>query len=516
MNIVGLCQSGNIKVFARLLDITRERLDIDRVGVLAADAASVRRTPEMKTLERNSAVTWLREWESLVAGLSRQPDLALLRDVEEEIGPPSLRAGLLADRRLFFGQYCKFQQDYRPRYSESQLLGALSEAILRIEALFSKVQPDLIFGFVPVTLHEYVAIRLAEARGIPILLLRSTKIENYISLNDRLFGLSRHVETCLPSAVQNPSLAAVAERYIDSTRSRGAIYEGMHQPGHALRGFGLRKSARALAASAKHEFLRLRDPVLRTDPHNPGYFIPALIENFQQPWRSAKLRRFVKFNLDRMEHQAPFCLFPLHFEPEIALQIYARPLQNQIEVARTIALSLPAGMQLVVKEHPRAAGFRPISYYRKLLEIPNVQIAPPEVPSHLLVREAAFVTVVTGNVGLEAAALGKPVIVLGEADYLQALAPGMMRGCRDLYALSSEIADLQRNHDSSGAPVRRLVAAIAGGAVPIDLYSVLLAKPDRHSYARGNFEESVEQLADYVEHRIRAACAPKEELHAES
>ena len=46
---------------------------------------------------------------------------------------------------------------------------------------------DIIFGFVPVTLHEYLIINYAQARKIPIRLLRSTKIDNYISLNDNYF-----------------------------------------------------------------------------------------------------------------------------------------------------------------------------------------------------------------------------------------------------------------------------------------------------------------------------------------
>ena len=147
---------------------------------------------------------------------------------------------------------------------------------------------------------------------------------------------------------------------------------------------------RALAAAVKHEVLRLADPVVRRDPHNPGYLVPALLERLVQPWRAYRLRRFIRASAHTYDAfgDQEFCLFPLHFEPEIALQIYGRPLQNQIEVARTLALALPVGMKLVVKEHPRAAGFRPLGYYRRLLDIPNVLIAAPELSSQRLVRDA--------------------------------------------------------------------------------------------------------------------------------
>jgi hypothetical protein len=126
------------------------------------------------------------------------------------------------------------------------------------------------------------------------------------------------------------------------------------------------------------------------------------------------------------------------------------------------------------------------------------------------------VAVLTGNIGLEAAALGKPVVVLGEADYVDAFPPTSMRACRNLYALSSEISDLMRSYDSDDRALRRLVAAVVGGAVPVDLYSVLLAKPGRHGFTSGDFEDDLGRLADYLERRVRTALATWEPAHADA
>ena len=515
MNLIGLCQGANLRIFANLLDLVRDDLAVERVGILAADAHHVRRAPEAEALRREAAVDWLEEWDSLATGLAGAPDLALIRRYEDELGPPSLWAGLLADRRLFFGHYCKYRQSYRPRYSERQMLGALSEALSRVERLFEQNRPDLVFGFAPVTLHEYLALRLAEARGIPLLLLHSTKIDNYVSLNDRLFGLSRHVAARLHTALSDPHAATVADAYLDRTREQGAVYEGMHQTAHAQRLFQPARTARALAAAAKHECLRFSDPVVRHDPHNPGYLVPTLLERFVQPWSAHRMRRFIgasSASYDTLTDEA-FCLFPLHFEPEIALQLYGRPLQNQIEVARTLALALPAGMKLVVKEHPRAAGFRPISYYRKLLDIPNVRIAAPELPSHAMVREAALVAVITSNVGLEAACAGRPVIVLGETDFA-VLPPHMVRTCHDLYDLSAEIRSLLASHRPDSAALRRYLAAVVAGAVPIDLYSVLLNKPGRISTGETDLETDMRRLARYVVDRVHTVLNSHEVSHA--
>ena len=515
MNLIGLCQGANLRIFAYLLDLVRDELAVDRVGILAADAHYVRRTPEAEALRRDAAVDWLEEWDSLAAGLAGAPDLALIRRYEDELGPPGLWAGLLADRRLFFGRYCKYRQSYRPRYSERQMLGALTEALRRIERLFEQNRPDLVFGFAPVTLHEYLALRLAEARGIPLLLLRSTKIDNYVSLNDRLFGLSRHVAARLNTAFGDPAAAGVADAYLTRTREQGAVYEGMHEARHARRPFQPARTARALAGAVKHELLRLSDPVVRRDPHNPGYLVPALLEGFVQPWSAHRMRRFAVASgasCDDLGDDA-FCLFPLHFEPEIALQLYGRPLQNQIEVARTVALALPAGMTLVVKEHPRAAGFRPIGYYLKLLDIPNVRIAAPERPSSALVRKAALVVVITSNVGLEAACAGKPVIVLGETDYA-VLPTHMVRTCHNLHDLSAEIRSLLATFRADRAALHRYLAAVVAGAVPIDLYSVLLNKPGRIHGDDADLGTDMRRLAGYVIDRVHTVLNSREVAHA--
>lgn len=517
MNLIGLCQGANLRIFAHLLERIRDELAIERIGIFVADARYVRHAPEAVALRQDTTIDWLKEWESLVTGLARTPDLALIRRYEDELGPPSLWAGLLADRRLFFGRYCKYRQDYRPRYSERQMLGALTEALSRVERLFENTRPDLILGFAPVTLHEYIVLRLAEARGIPFLLLRSTKIDNYVSLNDRLFGLSRHVEERLDMALDDPTAARVAEAYVARTREYGSIYEGMHLPAHARRAIQPVHTVRALAAAVKHEVLRFADPAVRHDPHNSGYLVPALLERLIQPWRAYHLRRFIRASghtCDTLGAQK-FCLFPLHFEPEIALQIYGRPLQNQIEVVRTLALALPVGMKLVVKEHPRAAGFRPLGYYRRLVDIPNVLIASPELPSQRLVRDAALVVVITGNVGLEAASAGKPVIVLGETDYA-VLPPHMLRTCRNLYDLSADIRALLSSFRLDEGALKQFLAAVVSGAVPIDLYSVLLRKPERFRSKEADFETDMRRLTRYVVDRVHTVMNSREVSNAPS
>lgn len=504
MNIIGLCQGANLRIFAEILRLTKPDIEYGKVGVFVADAAYYKRSVEAQYLSTEFEVAWLKEWESLETGLEREFDMSNLSKWQTKLGPPSLWSGILTDRRLFFGKYCKSKQSYRPRYSEKQLLGALEEALDRVDKLFNTIEPDIVFGFVPVTLHEYLVLRYAEAQKVPIRLLRSTKVENYVSLNDRLFGVSDHIKKEL-SSPHIDKTKLVVNQYINKTRERGAIYEGMHLPDYAKRRFSISKTLRGIAGGLKNEVARTIDPEIRADSHNPGYLIPSILENIVQPLRAIRMRSMVKKSSPRLEvsNSENYCLFPLHFEPEIALQIYARPIQNQIEAARTIALSLPAGMKLLVKEHPRSAGMRPSGYYQKLLEIPNVSLADPSISSHQLVREANLVVVITGNIGLEAAVLGKPVVVLGHTDY-SVLPDSMVRCCHNLYELSSIIMEILEKYCMDEKALRAYIGAVVSGSVPIDLYSVLLGKGGRYEVSGGNYDADLNLLRQYVSDRFKS------------
>ena len=509
MRVIGLGQGRNIELFSRLALPLLERESWTGTGLFVADAASARSSEAYQRLRQDHAPPEMREWEVVPAGLRREPDTTLLRRTEQELGPPSLRAGVLADRRLSFGRAAKYRQDYAPALDERAQLGVLTETVDAAERLWQAVEPDLLVGFVPVTLGEYVLLRFAEARKVPYLLLRSTKVADYLTFHDRLFGLSRHIERRFNEDDSiPPEHYGIVRQWLSETRARGATYEGMHEAAHARRAFHPIRAARALAGNALDHARRWRDPVLRNDPQDPGRLAWAWAVQITQPLRAARTRRFARAE-DRSVGAddlaagrfRSFAFLPLHFEPEVSVQLFARPWQNQIEVARLIAHALPAGMPLVVKDHPRSAGFRSIGYYRKLLQIPNVVLADPLLPSKALAEAAEVVVVLTGNVAMEAAALRTPVVVLGESP-LSALPASMVRTVHDPYVLSSEIMALLRGeHRHDEEMLERFLAAHVMASVRGELYSTLLGKGGRIAYAAGDAEAQLEALGRHLEER---------------
>ena len=81
-------------------------------------------------------------------------------------------------------------------------------------------------------------------------------------------------------------------------------------------------------------------------------------------------------------------------------------------IARQIALSLPAGYDLLLKEHQRI-GNRPIGYYEAYRRFPNVKLAHPALRGVDLILRCAATATLGGSTPAEAAQFGRPSIVFG-------------------------------------------------------------------------------------------------------
>ncbi len=509
MKIVGVTQGSNLKIFLRLVDLLRERSDIEQVAAFVSDSMAFKNLFRQEPQLRDGDIELLKEWEIFSDGLQRQPNWKRLNDYEQAIGDPVFWNALMADRRIFYGRRCKIRQDYRPRFSYIEMAGILEATLEAIEEFLEQISPSLVLGFGTSTIGDYLFYLFAKKKGIPYLQLKATKVGNRIALNDDAIELSEHVSEAFLGFPAIPEWAYdEARSYINRVRQRGVHYEGAISK---RRGFTLGGNILAVARGIAVDIKRFLDPVTRLDNHPESMFFISIYERFINPvkgtWIEWRLGRDIVDESALALHTA-FAFFPLHFEPEVSLQVFGRPHQNQIEVIRSLAASLPVGMFLLVKEHPRGRGFRPLGYYRKLLEIPNVRMVDASLATHQVARSASLVIVISGSTGLEAAILERPVITLGKPVY-NILQGNMIRHVTDLYLVGFEIRELLANHYHDEPLLERYVAATVAGAVPVDLYTSLLGKVGRMREGREEMseeqrrQEDYSRLADYCLERIR-------------
>lgn len=512
MNVLGITQSRNLDVFLQLMARLRQQgVSVARIGAWVSLARHFQTSPIVRS--HADGVIFFKEWEAVAAARKKRADHARLREMEDRLGPGSLWTSVIGDRRLICGPYCKFTQDYRPRFTDEQIYAILDATLDRIKQALDEIQPDAILGFTPVTFGEILIAQYARALGVPCLMMHSSRIRNYFAYHDNLLGTSSHFVRLMKAGNFPGPVRQTAVSVLEEGRNSGIIYEGVNLKIRSGRPFRPLAAARSLPGAVYWDLQRLRDPVMRNDHHDSGDLVPWFYNNLHQPARASRVNAFLnasgrRIDLARIGDCGPFAFFPLHSEPEVALQVLGRPYhKNQIELLRNLAASLPTGWKLLVKEHPRSFGLRPREFYRSLLEIPNLRLIDVTAPSLPIVRQADLVAVISSSIGLEAAMIGKPLLILGHPKYA-ALPNTIARSCYNLFELSATIRALLDEYRYDEKGLLDFLSALIMGSVDVDMYSVLLAKPDRHSTGREDMsleakrEQDYAKLAEYTQRRL--------------
>ena len=113
----------------------------------------------------------------------------------------------------------------------------------------------------------------------------------------------------------------------------------------------------------------------------------------------------------------PFLFIGLHMQPEMAIDVWAPFFSDQFNVIESIARSAPPSHKLLVKVHKIDADNYSLFQLNRLTNLPNVEIVSPFASSRLFIEKAALVFSIQGTITIEAAMLGKQVLVFGETLY---------------------------------------------------------------------------------------------------
>jgi hypothetical protein len=115
--------------------------------------------------------------------------------------------------------------------------------------------------------------------------------------------------------------------------------------------------------------------------------------------------------------ERPFVYFPLHVGDDYKLKRLLPHCADQVALIKLVAEAVPAGFDVVVKEHPLSIGRNKLGMLAALRKIPNVRLVAPRTSSLRLIAGANAVTVISSTVGLEALLAGRPVLTLGRPFY---------------------------------------------------------------------------------------------------
>lgn len=319
------------------------------------------------------------------------PDYELLASLEG-IGVPTIRSMVQGDRVL------------RNRQT-TESLGYATLLANRIGRSLDELQPDVVLASFD-SLHAALSLAVARTRGIPWVALAFPVIPNNLTGFCRGTMPESLIPIVRPHDDELLSRAKEVLCSIQSNRQRVLAYRAPASVGQRVQQF---------LVHGRNFFRRIVKPrALGVD----RYTYPTAGERFGDI-----IRRSINALLlpSRQMLSAPpvtrFAFFPLHMQPESSIDTWAIFYQDQLALIRQLVLALPADVELVVKLHFSDPDNYSRSQLTQLLQIPGLRIGHPSSPSFAYLEKACLVFGIQGTACLEAALLGKPVIIFGESPY---------------------------------------------------------------------------------------------------
>lgn len=368
-----------------LLTPIEEATGIDFVHGLVGDAARIARVQA--------------EYPSLkVASLSKskdeplpEPDYELLASLES-VAVPTVRSMVQGDRVL----RC------RP---EREALGYATLLANRIRDRLEEFRPDVVLASHD-SIHSAMSLAVAKKMGIPWVAMAFPVIPEDMTgfcnalTPDSLVPIVRSVDEPLRSR---------ASKLIQSVRSKQQKVVAYRAPAslsqwvkqYVLHGSNLIRRKRKL-------------DILGID----RFTYPSVGERLADVARRSFNRLLLPTkNMLSAPPETPFVYFPFHMSPESMLDTWAPFYQDQIAFVSQLSLAVPADTTIVIKLHFSDPDNYTRSQLQQLMKFPRLLIAHPNAPGNAFIEKAALIVGIQGTSCLEAALLGKSVLIFGDSPY---------------------------------------------------------------------------------------------------
>lgn len=119
------------------------------------------------------------------------------------------------------------------------------------------------------------------------------------------------------------------------------------------------------------------------------------------------------FSLKNLNTINNFIYFPLHVPRDLALTLRAPECLDQIRSLKSVVIEDQTS--IVFKEHPLI--FSRYNYFKIVKQFINASFLDNNLPSNQIIKKSKFVITINSKAGLEALALGKPVLTLNKNYY---------------------------------------------------------------------------------------------------
>lgn len=339
----------------------------------------------------NGAIRFFRDESHAILPVADPQFLASL----EQAGVPTIHNMILGDRVVS-----------RLAYDDAQRYATFLAK--RLFELFGELRPAVVIGGFD-SLHGGLALAVAKRLGLPWFAMHFSVIPpGQACFCDRLSPAARVQLAPRPRAElraaaetslrQFERRAIQAPAYVAPSRSLARTLSSLPSRAAAL--------LRTIRRGRQREFAQFAEVRSRYDA-------TAAI---RQIWHSHRAHKAVAGAEAVAKPPAmPYVLFGLHMQPESSIDVWAPFFSNQMWVIELLARSIPPTHKLLVKIHKSDISSYPRALLDRMRSFPGVELVRPFADSRQFIENADLVVAIQGTMGLEAALLGRPVIMLGES-----------------------------------------------------------------------------------------------------
>ena len=381
--------------------------------------------------------------------LQREYDKNYLNNLEKKY---TLNIHQLIKNDRFFSHFNNFY-----KFSNDEILSIVTQEAKLFENIIEESKPDFLVMFQPSLRHEFVFYELCKQNNVIPLIINPSLIgyRTFISKSINFLDNINYQDEKLI----NKSFEQLQDYYNENNINQ--------QISDYVNDFANSKSS---FIKAGIEFLfnsnnsNEKTHYTYRGRTKPKVFFDTLKNKFNKNIR----KNFIEKNFEIKIIDQKFIYFPLQVEPDRNLLLGAPNFTNQLNSIRQISKSLPTGYKLCVKEHPgQNREWRKISYYKRILEIPNVILINPNVSSSEIYKKCSMVITAAGTSGFEATFYGKPVIVF--ADTLYSILPSVqkMNSFEDLPKLINKGLELKINPE----PLEKFLSFLEKNSFNFDLFN---------------------------------------------
>jgi Capsule polysaccharide biosynthesis protein len=255
--------------------------------------------------------------------------------------------------------------------------------------------------------------------------------------------------------------------YLDETQRSGTIVipkKDRHQYTTAWKKIVNLRNVRRL-------LVKMVDKYIHGKRQEFGYIGNHVSAHVSMIWNSFRLRS----SYTPLEKADRFVYYPLHVPGDMALTLRSPHLLDQLAIIDLLCRSVPISHCVATKEHPAMVGAVDVARLQELLRrYDNLLLLPPATNNYEVLRKADGVVSINSKSGAEAALLGKPVLVLGDAFYRHSPLVNRLDNLQELpSALNNLLSHSQTGQDREA--IGRYFAGVWSRSLPGELY---VADPD--------------------------------------